>query len=120
MAEPSGHTLFTDLLRVANRAIEAHRDESPWRELVERTTDCETPSFGVALLGGDSEVPIDRFAIHLHEGRFELVSREDVPVVDWEVSIDFLRDVARHPDRYVADPRRLQLDWLERRLGIGR
>ncbi len=106
------------MLRVANRAIEAHKGEAPWREIAERTTERQSPTFGVAILEGDPPVAIDHYAIRVHEGRFEVLSRSSAPAVDWRLSVDFPRDVARHPDGYVADPRKLDLDWLQRRLGI--
>lgn len=118
MPEPRGHTLLTDVLRVANRAIEAHKAEPPWSEIVSRITHRETPVFGVAVYEDESEAPVDRYAVRLHEGRFELVPGGEEPPIDWRVSVPFLRHVASHPDRYVDDPRRLELDWLERRLGI--
>lgn len=118
MAEPRGHTLLTDMLRVANRAIEVHRDEPPWREIAERTVDRESPAFGVAIFEDDPNAPVDQYAIRVHAGRLEVISGGYVPAVDWRVSVDFLRDVASHPDGYVADPRALELGWLARRLGI--
>lgn len=118
MAEPRGHTLLTDMLRVANRAIEAHASEPPWRELAERTAERASPSFGVAMFEDDPDVAVDQCAVRVHEGRLEVVSRGPVPAVDWRVSVDFLRNVARSPDDYVADPRKLELGWLLRRLDI--
>jgi len=118
VAEPSGHTLLTEVLRVANRAIEAHEDEPPWREIAERTAERESPTFGVAIFEHDPDVPVDQYAIRVHDGRLEVVSGGHVPAVDWRVSVDFLRDVASHPDGYVADPRKLELGWLARRLDV--
>lgn len=118
MAEPRGHTLLTELLRVANRALEAHEGELPWGEVTRRTTEHESPTFGVAIFGEDAGVPLDRYAIRVQRGRLEVVSRDEVPTIDWRVSVDFLRHVARHPDGYIADPAKLELGWLLRRLGI--
>lgn len=119
MPEPRGHTLLTELLRVANRAIEAHRDEAPWREIIARTSRRESPTFGVAIFEDEPEVPVERCAVRLHEGRFERVRDEAERPIDWRVSVPFLRDVAAHPDRYIRDPRELELAWVAERLGLG-
>jgi hypothetical protein len=63
MAEPSGHTLFTEALGVMNRAIDAHRDTAPWREIVAKTSGSLAPGlFSVAVVEGDPERMSDRRA----------------------------------------------------------
>lgn len=118
MAEPRGHTLLTNMLRVANRAIAAHAAESPWRELVARSSERASPVFGVAIFEEEPDRPVDRSALRLHDGRLEVVPGRSDAATDWRVSVDFLRDVASHPDGYVADPRKLELGWLAERLGV--
>jgi hypothetical protein len=121
MAEPSGHTLLTRALAVMRQAIEAHRDTSPWREIVAATSGPKSPTFAVALCEGDPERIVDRYVIRAHEGRFEVLEHGTTdPEVDWRVTVDHLRDVVADPDRYVAAPERLGLGWLVERLGIGR
>jgi hypothetical protein len=121
MATPSGHTLFTEALRVIGRAIEAHKDASPWREVVARTSGLDRPLvFGVAIYEDEPDRVVDHYSIRVHEGRFEVVERGRLePEIDWQVSVDHLRNVVAKPARYVADPGRLELDWLVQRIGIG-
>jgi hypothetical protein len=120
MAEPSGRTLLTDTLGVINRAIETHRDTSPSREIVAKTSGPHGPKlFAVAICEGDPEQIVDRYAIRAHEGRFEMVEHgRSAPAIDWRVSVETLRGIVEKPDRYLNDPSKLPLDWLELRLGI--
>ena len=121
MAEPSGHPLFTEALRVINQAIEAHKDASPWREIVARTSGRRGPKvFSVAIHEGDPEQVVDRYTVRVHEGRFQVVEQGRVETAsDWRVSIDHLRRLVVHPDAYVEAPTKLDLGWIEQRLGIG-
>lgn len=115
MAEPSGHLLFTEALSVMNRAIEAHEDEPPCREIIERTSDRRGQRvFSVSVLEGDPERIVDRYAIRVHEGRFAVVgASQSKAAVDWQVAVDDLRRLVARPDAYVEDPSKLGLRWLE-------
>lgn len=121
MAEPGGRTLLTETLGVINRAIDAHRDAAPWRDIVARTTGRKGPKvFAVEVWEGDPERIVDHYTIHVHEGRFEMIEHgRSEPPIDWRVSVEALRSIVANPDRYVSDPGRLPLDWLELRLRIG-
>jgi hypothetical protein len=120
MAEPRGHTLLTDTLRVINRAIEAHRDAAPWREIVARTSGGDGPMlFAVEIHEGDPERTVDHYTVRVHEGRFEVVEHgRSEAAIDWSVSVEDLRRIVSDQDRYLDDPGRLPLAWLEPRLGI--
>jgi len=119
VAEPSGHTLLTEALRVINRAIEAHKDASPWREIVARTKATEPAcTFGVAICEGDPRRIVDRYSIRAHEGRFRVLEHGRLEPTDWEVSVAQLERIVAHPDRFVGAPEQLGLDWLEDRLSI--
>ncbi len=122
MAEPRGHTLFTDTLRVINRAVEAHAHASPWREIITRTGDHhrEPRTFGVDVYEDDPERPVDHYRIGVHEGRFEVIERgSSGAAVDWRVSVDQLRGIIADPDAHEDAPEKLGLSWLVERLGIG-
>ena len=120
MAEPSGHTLFTEALRVITRAIDAHKDTSPWREIVAKTSGRRGPTeLAVAIYAADPERIVDRYTIRAHEGRLEVVEHGgSETAIDWRVSIDHLRRVVAEADRYVEEPENLDLAWLESHLGI--
>ena len=119
MGRPSGHTLFTDALRVLGDALEAHQDEPRWRELVARTSGLPAPlTFGVEIYEPDPEHVVDHYLIRAHEGRFEVVEQGHREVPDWRVSADELRRIVAERDACIAAPERLDLHWLELRLGL--
>lgn len=119
MPEPSGHTLLTDALAVIRRALEGHREEAPWREIVARTSGRRGPrTFAVAVTEGDPARVIDSYVVRVHEGRFEVVEQgRGAPVIDWNVAVEHLRRIVADPDRYIAGPEQLDLGWLVSRLG---
>ncbi len=121
MAEPSGHPLFTEALRVINQAIEAHRDASPWREIIASTSGRGGKKvFSVVIHEGDPLRVVDRYAVRMHEGRFEVVEQGRLDAAfDWQVSVDHLRHLVGNPGEYIEAPAKLDLGWLEQRLGVG-
>jgi hypothetical protein len=121
MAEPTGHTLLTQALGVINRAIVAHRDTSPWREMVAKTSGPREPTLlSVVITEGEPERIVDHYTLRVHEGRLEMVEHgRSEAAVDWRVSVAALRSMVAKPDRYLSDPTRLPLDWLASRLGVG-
>jgi hypothetical protein len=119
MGEPTGHTLLSEALRVINRAIEAHEDASPWRELVARTrAPEEVPPFGVVIYEGDPGHVVDRYSIRAHAGRFEVTEQGRLVPDDWHVSVDHLQRIVAEADRFIGAPEQLGLGWLEDRLGL--
>lgn len=122
MTEPGGHPLFTEALRVINRAIAANAESSPYREIVAKTTGRGGErNLRVALHEGEPDRVIDRYVVRIHEGRLESVEQGRLePSVDWAVSVAELRRIVESPDAFVADPASLGLGWLERSLGIAR
>jgi len=118
MPEHSGHTLLTEALAVIRRALEAHREEAPWREIVARTSGRRGPrTFAVALTEGEPARVVDSYVVRVHEGRFEVVEHgRGGPAIDWNVAVGHLRSIIADPDRYIAGPDQLDLGWLVSRL----
>jgi hypothetical protein len=110
---------LTHALRVINRAIEAHKGASPWREFVARTSAPEeVPAFGVAIYEGDPGRVVDRYSIRAHEGRFEVTEHGRLVPDDWHVSVEQLQRIVGEPERFIGAPEQLGLGWLEDRLGL--
>jgi hypothetical protein len=119
MPEFEGHTLLTETLRVFNQALARHADEQPFREILTRVEKLGRLRLGVAVYEGDAPVPVDHYGVEMHEGKFHVVSRGQRELsIDWRVSVDYLRRVTAHPSEYIEEPARLELGWLEQRLGI--
>ena len=66
----------------------------------------------------DPEHIVDRYLVQIHDGRFEIVEQGRIEPVDWRVSADELRHLVAEGEAYVHAPQRLDLRWLEVRLGI--
>ena len=119
MPQFEGHTLLTETLRVFNRALARHADEYPYREILARVAELGGLRLGVAIYEGDEPLPVDHYVIELREGKFQVVSHGPLESpVDWRVSVDYLRRVTVHAWEYVEEPAKLELDWLEQRLGM--
>lgn len=118
MPEPRGHTLFTETLGIVNEALEAHRDEAPWKGLLDRAGPrLEGLDLGVAIHENADPAPIDHYTVRMEDGKLAVTSRGERPAtVDWRVSVDELRAIVDDRDAYIADPARLDLDWLRRRI----
>ena len=120
MPEPRGHTLLTETLRLVNKVLERHADVSPYREIVSRSKQIAGGlELGVAIHEGNPRAPVDSYIIRIRDGKLEVVSRgERVEIVDWTVSVDFLRQVVGAPEFYLDHPEKLGLGWLESRLAM--
>ena len=122
LREYEGHTLFTETLRVMSEALTAHKDASPYREILARAEQIlEGQDLGVAVYEKTPEVPVDHYTIRLHGAKFHVVGHgKREPGILWSVPVDYLRRVAGNPQAFIDVPARLDLGWLERRLGLSR
>lgn len=109
-------TPLPEALRVMSAALEAHRDESPWREIITQTRRCRgSLTFGVGVYDEASARVVDHYEIRVLGSFIEVVDHGHLErPVDWRVSIDELRRIGA--DLEAADA--LGLAWLEMRLGL--
>jgi hypothetical protein len=120
--EYEGHTLFTEALRVMSEALTAHKDASPYREMLARAGRIlGGQDLWVAIYEKSPGAPVDHYTIRMDGAKFHVVAHgKQEPAADWTVSVDYLRRVAGNPQAYIDVPARLDLGWLERRLGLSR
>ncbi|MDB2414208.1 hypothetical protein N9W34_00375 [Rickettsiales bacterium] len=108
--------LFELYLAICNKAIERHKDEFPYKEILSVT---ET------MMGNR---PID-LAIYDEKpkGAFSLKFKNNKLVQDgkpadvkkaWRVNLGYIEQVVKHPEEYIAHPEKLDLEWLKSRLGF--
>lgn len=114
-------TRVVQALNVMNSAIDAHRDDFPYKqilELSEKLLGDET--IGMAVYADDASAPFDHYTVRFADGRFELLGqgKKGEPRITWKVSRDYLGDVVRDADTYIAHPEKLDLDWLKSRLSL--
>lgn len=112
--------LFREYLTVCNEALARNRG----RELLESVF-----RLGERLLGGrdlgvavyleDPATPYDFFTVRWSEGQFDLVAHgRKEPELSWSVKRSYLEDVVADPETYVANPARLDWEWVLARLGL--
>ena len=112
--------LFTRALNVINTALDKHKDDIPYAQLLSASEKVLADhNIGVAVYENDAAAPFDYYTIRFRDGAFELVSRgKQEPDVGWKVSREYLENVAGSPDEYIEHPAKLDWDWLKSRVGV--
>lgn len=119
-SEMTTSALFNQYIDVVNRALGENRDRFPYKQIFQASEKlARDRDIGVAVYKGDPKSPHDWFTIRMDSGTFDVVEhgKGDVDVT-WKVNQDHLQNVVEEPQKYVAHPARLDLDWLKERLGI--
>jgi len=114
------YTLFMGALDVVNEALEQNRDSKVFGFAIKTAEkNLSGQRLGVAIYADEPSSPFDYFTLRFTEGRFELYSRgKDEPDIAWKVSQDYLKDLVEHPQKYIDNPVKLDLDWLKDRAGL--
>ena len=117
----SARAAFTQYLDIVNRALGEHRDETPYRqvfELGEKTLGGK--DIGVGMYKDNPNHPHGWFTVRLDDGTFDLVddSKPDDPDLKWIVRRDHVDHVIEEPAEFIADPWKLDLDWLRSTVGL--
>jgi hypothetical protein len=116
------NALFAQALHVMNRALDRHREDFPYKQILEgfeKFFDGKT--FVAALYKSDASSPYAHFTVRFEEGRFDLVSEGKRGEADlrWSVSRDYLQRIVEDPKPFVEHPEKLDWEWIKSRLGIG-
>lgn len=117
----STYDLFLQALNVTNASMEANRNSVILKPMLDACrNELAGEDFGVEIYEDDPDAPCDYFTIRLKGDTFVLVShsKPESTSAQWRVSLDYLRDVATHPRRYIDHPALLAFDWLNRRLNV--
>ncbi len=118
-------------LNVINRALAAHSDERPWKQIIETSRATFTKEPLVIVIEDDcSETAAkEKFLVQVTDERFRLVSAQSAdeeealrPAAtrkpDWHVTMRYLDGLACRAAYYIEHPTRIGLDWLTKRLGL--
>ncbi len=120
---PTGNasTLFTQYVRVVNRAFAAHRREQPWKQLFSTAYRViGNKRIGAAIYTDDPSKPYDFFTLGLDRGKLLILEHHRAETeIEWKLKEEHLRQVVEHPDQYVETPAQLDIGWLKKRLGVG-
>jgi hypothetical protein len=114
--------LFSQALEVMNRAIRAHEDDFPYKQILSASDKLmDDRKVAVALTKEPGGAPYDFYTVRFDDGHWKLEGRgkQDDTSVHWSVTRDYLEEIVKDPEPYVAHPEKLDLDWLKSRLGIG-
>jgi len=113
---------FQGYLDTFNAALAAHAEEFPYKQLVRGgEAYYGGDNIGVAVYKHDPAKPHDFHTIKIEDGAFRYVGHGKVDArVDFRTSEKRLVEVAENPEPFIEDPSRLELGWLERKLGIRR
>jgi len=113
--------LVAQAIDVMNRAINEHKDQTPYSQILSASEKLlgDTPlTVGLTKGGGD---PYDYYTLRFSDGRIALEGhgKDDDAKLGWRVSRSYLENVVSDPETYVDHPEKLDFDWLVDRLGIG-
>lgn len=110
--------LFKSYINVVNRALAAHKDEAPYKQLLqvgERLTEGKT--LGVEIYKTEPREPHHYYALKFINGKLWVTDTHKVATdVDLKVNDRHLREVVEDPETYVEHPAQLDLSWLRTRL----
>lgn len=113
------NALFTQYVDIVNRAIGEHRDEAPFQQLLSMGEKIMGDrKVGAAVYQKDPSEPHDYFTLRFEAGKLRAEHGKNAPDISWKVKEDYLRKVVAEPETYVKHPTKLDLDWLESRLGL--
>jgi hypothetical protein len=109
---------FAEALNVMNKALEAHRDEIPYKQLIQAADKlADGTRFGVAVYKDDPDTPHDYYTTTWDNGQLALVEHgKQDPDITWKVSDEYIDKVADNPREYIEHPAKLDWDWLKTRL----
>ena len=108
--------LFRQYLNICNQAIEKHKGEFPYQQLLD---------LGEKLMG---DRPIDltiyddepkaAFSVYFKNNRLKNGGHPEDVKKAWRVNLNDLRQVVEHPEKYIDHPEKLDLHWLKSRWGF--
>lgn len=110
------NALFIQYVDVVNRAIASNRDRFPFKQLLsigERMLGDK--KIGAAVYKTDPDSPHDWFTLTYRNGKLSAQEGKESPDISWKVKEAHLRNVVSNPDPFIANPAKLDLDWLETR-----
>ena len=120
MANKTTYEAFMGTVDAVNAAISEHSD----KPLIGGVLDAakkhlDGERLGVAVYKDNPDEPFDYFTVQFNKGKLELKARgKDAPSIDWKVSENYLNAVSDDPESYVANPAKLDFDWIKTRAGM--
>lgn len=112
--------LFTQYIDVINRVIGENRGSAYGAAMQVWNKTIKDAPIAVGVYDGDAKNPHHWYTIRMSDGTFDLVDnrKPDDPKLSWKVDEDHLTHVVDNPKTYVEHPMKLDLDWLQTRVGL--
>ena len=113
--------LFTEYINTCNTAISRHRDEFPFKQLIDAGTKLAgDKTMAVGIYKNDASAPFDYYTVRLGpDGMLKIVDHgKKNPDLQWKASTAYLEKVVQDPNDYIEHPARLDFDWLKSRVGL--
>lgn len=100
-------TLFQRYVEICNAAIDAHREEFPYKQIWSAAKNA-----GVRVAVYDDR-PKTQYALRFANDHLEadLNGNEESPAV--RLNLSYLRQVVEHPEAYIDNPEKLDWHWLK-------
>lgn len=106
------HELFQQFLEVCNQAMDAHKDEFPYKHIWEAAEHLQN-SGGMHVTVYDDE-PKGDYQLRIQDKHLEMTNdnaHEDT--AGWRINTSYLREVVENPEEYIKEPARLDWHWLK-------
>lgn len=119
VAQMSDEELVTAYLDTCNRAMSAHADSFPFKQIMALGSRIvgKRP-MTIAIYRGDGAEPYDHYTYRLEDGQFQMMQHGKVEnALQWKAKRSYLEAVVQNPDEYIEHPSKLDFDWLKSRLG---
>ena len=108
--------LFRQYLEICNQAIDEHKDEFPYKEIIS-VSEAIIGNSPVDLAVYDDE-PKGAYTLHFKDKKIGNGGRPADPKKAWRINLSYLKQVVENPDKYIKHSEMLDFDWLKSRLGI--
>ena len=110
--------LMVQALNVMNKALRENKDQFPYKQIYDLGQALvDGMNIGVIVYADDPDTPHDYFTIRWEGDQLDLVSHgKEEPKMAWKVPESYLNDVVENADAYIANPTKLDWEWLKQRL----
>lgn len=114
------NTLFSQYLTVCNAALDKHKDDIPYKQLIRAGEKLlEDRKLGIAVYKDEPSKPFDYFTVRFDRGAFHLVGHgKKEPDLAWKAKRSYLERVVDNQAEYIEHPAKLDFHWFRSRVGL--
>lgn len=109
--------LFKQYIEICNQAMAMNKDQFPYKHLLSVAAKffSEHP---IHLAVYDDQPKGDFSVVYEKDGLTCKAVQSDESKNAWRINLSYLKKVVDHPEKYLENPEKLDLDWLKSRLGF--